>query len=163
MRKIIDEKGRLFGRVSVIDIIVIIIAVVLVFAVYAKFHSNERISTMKNTDTVTYVFSVKGVREGIPDAIRVGDSFYDEENDVCLGKIVDMQTSDAVRVVQKTDGTQAEGPVEGRYDVLFTVEAECQIMNGRYYAGRTDEINVNSEKKIYTRYAKFTGEIVEIK
>ena len=36
MKKIIDENGRLFGRISVIDIGVLILAVVLVAAFAAK-------------------------------------------------------------------------------------------------------------------------------
>lgn len=163
MKKIIDEKGRLFGKISIVDILVIIIAVVLVAAVYVKFHSNERTSTLKDLETVTYVYSIEGVREGVPASIKVGDGLYDQENDVCLGKITDMQVEEATKPVQLTDGTYVDGPVQDRYDVLLTVEAQCQIMNGRMYADSIDEINVNGEKKAYTKYAMFVGTITEIK
>ena len=92
MKKIIDEKGRLFGNISIVDILVIIIAVVLVAAVYVKFHSNERTSTLKDLETVTYVYSIEGVREGVPASIKVGDGLYDQENDVCLQEMTDYYT-----------------------------------------------------------------------
>ncbi|MCC8090826.1 MAG: DUF4330 domain-containing protein, partial [Oscillospiraceae bacterium] len=36
MKKIIDENGRLFGRVSILDLFVLLIALVLAFAVYSR-------------------------------------------------------------------------------------------------------------------------------
>ena len=61
-----------------------------------------------------------------------------------------------------TDGTYAEGSVQDRYDVVLTIEGNCQILNGRYFANKSDEISVNHEKKVQTKYCKMTGTVIGI-
>ena len=73
-----------------------------------------------------------------------------------------MEVSEAKRSEALADGTYAAGAVQDRYDVVLTIEGQCQILNGRYYVNRSDEISVNGEKKTYTKYCEFTGTIVDI-
>ncbi len=44
MNKFIDEKGRIFGKISIIDIIVIILAIILVCAVFVRTSQNKSAS-----------------------------------------------------------------------------------------------------------------------
>ena len=53
MKKLVDEKGRLFGKVSLIDIFVILFALVLAVAVYLRFFTNETTSLRGENDTCT--------------------------------------------------------------------------------------------------------------
>ena len=64
-KKIMDERGRLFGVINIIDVIVILLAVVLVCGVYVKF---SRMSVLpagsSDLQEVTYQMEIKTVREG---------------------------------------------------------------------------------------------------
>ena len=162
-KKILDEKGRLFGVINIVDVIVIILAIVIVCGVYVKFSHNERTSLMSaNLLTVTYQMKVPAVRNGIADNLRAGDKLWDQENDVEIGTIKDVQVTPAKRAEALTDGTFAEGTVQDRYDVILTIEGGCQVINGRYYMNKSDEISVNHEKKSFTKYCKFTGTVIGI-
>ncbi len=161
-KKILDERGRLFGVINIVDVIVIILAVVLICGIYIKFGRNDRTSASSGLETVTYELEIKAVRNGISDNLRPGDKIYDQDNGVELGTIKDVEVSEAKRSEALADGTYAEGAVQDRYDVVLTIEGQCQILNGRYYVNRSDEISVNGEKKTYTKYCEFTGTIVDI-
>ena len=163
-RKVLDEKGRLFGVIKIVDVIVIILAIVLICGIYVKFGRNERTGAVSSgsMQTVTYQMEIKSVRSGITDNLRAGDKIYDQENDVELGTITDVQVTDARRSEALIDGTVVEGTVQGRYDVILTIEGSCQVIGGRYYINRSDEISVNSDKQSYTKYCEFTGTVVGI-
>ena len=45
---------------------------------------------------------------------------------------------------------------------MLTIEGNCQILNGRYFANKSDEISVNHEKKVQTKYCKMTGTVIGI-
>ena len=161
MAKIIDEKGRLFGKISIIDIIVIIIAIALVAAVYVKFGRNSSAS-LTETRPVTYTMEINGIREGTVDAVRVGDKLYDYEHKVFIGEITDIQKKTATAVIQDLSGNYRETDVEGRYYLLLTLKADCEIVGGRVYSQGTQEITVNADQKCYTKYATFSGKIMKI-
>lgn len=162
-KKILDEKGRLFGVINIVDVIVIILAIVIVCGVYVKFSHNERTSAASSSlQTITYQMKVPAVRNGIADNLRAGDKIWDQENDVEIGTIKNVQVTQAKRAEALIDGTYAEGSVQDRYDVILTIEGGCQILNGRYYMSKSDEISVNHEKKSYTKYCKFTGTVIGI-
>ena len=53
MKKIVDERGRLFGRISVIDFIVIAVVIVLAVAAYYKYHALDATSKSAGNTPIT--------------------------------------------------------------------------------------------------------------
>lgn len=162
MSKIIDENGRLFGKISIIDIIVIILAIILVCAVFARTSQNKAANVNETMDKITYTFKVENIRQETAESVIAGDKLYDEDSGVCLGTIKKTNINSAHKLAQTADGTYVNGEVSGRSDLEMTVEAECRVADGRYYSERTAEISVNMEKDVQTKYAKFTGRVMEI-
>ena len=162
-KKIMDERGRLFGVINIIDVIVILLAVVLVCGVYVKFSKNERTAAgSSDLQEVTYQMEIKTVREGTAINLKAGDKIWNQESGVELGTIREVSVTPGKLPKALTDGTYAEGSVQDRYDVVLTIEGNCQILNGRYFANKSDEISVNHEKKVQTKYCKMTGTVIGI-
>lgn len=162
-RKIIDERGRLFGVINIIDVIVIILAVILVCGVYVKFSKNERTAAGSSSlQTVTYQMEIKTVRDGICQDLKEGDKIWNQESGVELGTITDVSVTPAKLQNSLTDGTYVNGSVQDRYDVVLTIEGACQILNGRYFINKSDEISVNQEKKVQTKYCETSGTVIGI-
>lgn len=159
MKKLIDEKGRLFGKVSLIDIFVILFALVMVFAVYLRFFSNETTSVRGESDTFSYTIRVNGVRQWAIDGFHVGDKLWEPEYDVCIGTITGIETTPATMEYDLMNGTLVVAGSERRYDVYLTVEAEGLISNGRYYASRTYELGANFMMSFYTKYCSVMGTV----
>ena len=55
--KIIDSKGKLFGKVNIIDLAVIIVAVVLVLSAMIKFDRAEK--QMTSDKVIEYTLKIK--------------------------------------------------------------------------------------------------------
>ena len=161
-RKFIDERGRFFGVISVIDVLVVVIVLVLGAAVYMRFFENEQTATAVSNDEFSYQVMLRNVRSMTADAIRVGDSIYDTENGTLLGVVTNIETADAQRQLALEDGTYVMVPVENRYDVTITLDVSGLISNGRYYAARTYELSVNSDISFYTKYLSTSGVVWKI-
>ena len=162
-KKIIDERGRLFGVINIIDVIVIILAVVLVCGVYVKFSKNERTAAGSSSlEKVTYQMEIKTVREGLCGDLKEGDKVWNQESGVELGTITGVSVTPAELPKSLADGTYVSGSVQDRYDVVLTIEGDCQILNGRYFIQKSDEISINQEKKIQTKYCETTGTVIGI-
>lgn len=159
MKKLIDEKGRLFGKVSLIDIFVLLFALVMAFAVYLRFFSNETTSIRADSDTFTYAVKVEGVRQWTVDGFHEGDKMWDSDHDTYIGTITSVRAEPSVGEFTLADGSYKMAPREGRYDVYLTVEAEGLISNGRYYASRTYEVGTNSGIYFYTKYCSVSATV----
>ena len=161
--KIIDRNGRLFGKISVIDVLVI--AVVLVMAAALFFKSNQtHTGTSVTSETITYQMVANGVRTYVADAVQVGDLMYDQDRSSggTLGKIVDIQVLPGTKLGEMNDGTAGMIPVEDGVDLLLTIEGSGILSEGRYLLNRVYDLGVNSARNYYTPYAQFTGTITAI-
>jgi hypothetical protein len=161
MKKIIDDRGRLFGKISVIDLVVIAVIIVLAAAAYTKFNVIENTATTTKTVATRYTVLVKNSRQTTADMLRPGDRFF-TENGLAAGTVASVEVSPATAVSAVLDGTYAVGKIEGRIDMTLTLDAQCSVTNGRYYVERTYELNVNNEQKYRTKYADFSGTILSI-
>lgn len=160
-RKFIDENGRLFGLISVIDILVIIVVAVMAIAVYTKMNSNDVSGVTVKTFPVTYQVSIKTVRKQAAEVFRVGDAAY-AEGGYAIGTITGVEILDGTTISTLNDGSQVEATVEGRYDVVLTIEVDCSSSGGRLYANKNYELGENAEIKMYTKYNKATAIVLDV-
>jgi hypothetical protein len=161
MKKIIDERGRIFGLVSVIDIIVLIAVVILGFVVFTRLDSPVNPLITVNTVPVTYTVRFSLVRDTVLELVRPGDHLYNNTG-AYIGTIIDIQTVEAEVTDWILDGTYVVAGAEERYDITLTVEVQCTYSNGRYYADRVFELNANLEHRFLTKYVSLPGFIVTI-
>ena len=152
--KIIDRNGRLFGKISVIDLLVLIVVIVLAAALYMKRNVMEHTSPATPTVPITYEVKIPGVYDYDLDMYRVGDQVHSTDNDIgnAIGTIAEIRTEPYRIGATYVDGTYNYPEVEGRYDLYLTLEGQGLITDGRYYINRTYEINVNSYRYIYTMF-----------
>jgi len=163
MKKLIDSRGRLFGVLSIIDLIVLLVVICLGIGLYMRYFVIENTSASAvQTQKVTYVLEVNGVRLTSVDVLREGDNVYAREDDGYIGKISKVDYAPARVVSTKADGTYVVASNENRYDVRITIEADGRVTGGRYYANKTREINTNLTMDIYTKYVAFMSRVAEI-
>lgn len=161
-RKFIDENGRFFGKVSFIDVLVLLVVAVVVITALTK--QEVVVSTTGSVATVPveYVVVVRNTRESMARMYQEGDSLW-LDSGVYAGEIVGVEFDTPAKAPSQTiDGTYVMGEYESKYDVYLTVLADCSHSNGRYYADRTFELNVNQEKHFQTKYMTLTARLLEI-
>ena len=162
--KLMDRNGRLFGKISIIDVLVIAIVLVMAFALYVKTNRNEITSTTTTNSTITYQMLVRGVRTYLADAVKEDDLIYDLDRNGggSLGQIVSIERQPGSKLAELKDGTIEAVPVEDGVDLLLTIEGSGIISDGRYLLNRVYDLGVNSSRNFCTQYAQFSGTIVNI-
>ena len=128
--KLIDRNGRLFGKISVIDILVVLIVAVMAAALHFK--NSQVITGTKVPDTpITYQVTVQGVRSYVADAIQEHDLLFDQSHssDGSLGEIVEIRRGEGHRMVEMIDGTIGLLPIKDGADLVLTIRGSGLHMN----------------------------------
>lgn len=165
MGKIIDKNGRLFGLISIIDVLVILVVIVMAVALHLKSNVLTTTSTSVTMQEVTFVAEAEHVPDFIAAAIRVGDTVYDKDQATggAIGVITDVQLLPANKNMELKDGTIAETGAEEYCNVVVTVTGQALVDdNGRYRFNRVYEIGVNASRNFYTKYAAFLINVTDM-
>jgi len=163
MRKIIDEKGRVFGLINLIDIIVLAVVTVVAATVIVKFIMPNSPLTAVNSIEVTYSLRIPRVRTLTAEHLRVGDKMYLQDTDALFGTIVDVRVEPAQIPDARMDGSLVMTVVPEEYDIFLLVEGLCSYSNDRYYTDRTTELFANSNYWLYTKYNNVVATLMGMK
>jgi len=152
--KIIDEKGRLFGFINIIDLFISIMLIVLVgFGAYKVFRVNPTV--VVNTQKVTMVYFIQEVRDVTYNAIEVGEIAKDYDKNTVYGKIVKKEALPARKMAETADGRFVEAEIPNRYDVKIYIEGDAVVSRTGIYMGgqevRVGYITSVKGKKFGTR------------
>lgn len=74
--KVIDEKGRLFGKINLLDLVVLIFLVVIIAIIGSKVFNNPEqysVSTEDNVKDMYVTIKCQGVPKGFYESIQEGD------------------------------------------------------------------------------------------
>ena len=162
--KIIDRNGRLFGKISVIDVLVILVVLVMAAALYFKGQQTHTGITVTE-QPITFQIRARGVDDYVAAAIQEGDGVYDSvypSGGRSLGEIIDVQ-------VERTPGAKLEEDLLGSLveaddtvDLLITVRGQGLVNGKSYSLNRVYDLGVNSSRSYCTKRAEFKGTIAAI-
>ena len=164
MKRIIDKNGRLFGLISIIDVLVILVVAVLVLALWVK-DRNPQTGTTVSIVPITMVLEVEAVPTYVASAIRVGDTVYDKDQATggAIGKITEVELLPSAYKTQLTDGTYREIPVEDCNNVRIKVEGSGLVTDKGYFAiNRIYYVGKNASRNLYTKYAAFQASFAQV-
>lgn len=170
--KVIDEKGRLFGKLNVIDLLALLlvaaVAVLLVVRM-AKGRSTGLPTNDKDPVTVVYTVTVANVP---PESYEVVRRFVDKASDkkdrLMTGtQLLDGYVTDCVAVPHISYTTDASGQVSAvpssgedkRLDLTFTLEAT--VTNTVTNAVGSQEVRVGNSQYVKTAHFDFYGTILD--
>ena len=150
----IDEKGRLFGKINIVDLIVILVIVIAAVVVGMKFlgGGNGNSAINPNKTPVRYTVLVEGVEPEVYENIQK----YIPGQLMASGELLDGYVTGVTPVegrvhtatVNTADGT-LEIPVnEGKLDLIFTIE--CNVVNSITTEIGTQEVRVGKSHIVKT-------------
>ena len=162
-KKIVDERGLLFGKISVVDILAVLLVAALGLMVYVRFFTGGEGSVADTGKTeVEYVIRARDVRMYTVNAIHPGDCLYHREDDIQVGVVKDVRVEEGTTTMTALDGATTIVPRPGYYDLYITVRAEAVESSGGYYLGGTRELSVNLDMPLSSPYAFFSATVVSI-
>ena len=121
--KIINEKGKLFGLINIIDLAVVLILGLLVVGGIKRMQSKPIVVSEPSTAHITY--EVSEVRMATVDNIVVGDPLYHYDKGDFVGTIVEKSYVPFTEALEK-DGEWVNAEVPGKYNVTIIVEADVK-------------------------------------
>jgi len=162
--KIIDNNGRLFGKISIIDVFVILVVAVLAVALYLKTNTMTHTSTAVPNDVIEYQVLVQSTYPYVAEAIQVGDKVFDEDNPNvgCVGEITAVESLPGTEQVSFADGTVEMAPTEDTVNLLVSIRGEGVVNEKSYLLNRVYSLGVNSARNFQTPYVRFTGTVASI-
>lgn len=158
-----NKNGKLFGKISIIDIIVVVCIVVLAFGLYSHFTSSSDAVTSSSKTKVEFVYKVKSVRDFTVDALKKGGPMYDKETKEYMGEIIGVTADIARMEIGLIDGSYKEVEVPEKYDVYVTVQVDGKANSLGFYTNENRFIGSGSTVVAWSKYALTEGEIVDMK
>lgn len=159
---IINKEGKLFGKISVIDIAVILIIAVLAVGIYIRFSGTTQTIATAGED-IECTLLVKNVRIFSVDALKRGGPVYDKTSKEYIGDITDIRVDEGEYQVNMADGSFETVVPEDRYNVYVTVEFDGKVGENGYYTAANKYLAAGTTVLINTKYAQCESTVYSIK
>ena len=163
--RIMDNQGRLFGKISVIDVLVVLVVLVMAFALYVKNNTLEASKTGETSKTtITFVVEAENQPLNMLEAIQVGDKVYDKDRSSggAIGTITSIEQLEAGWIERMSNGSYARVTNENTCNLRITIEGSGSVIDGRYAINKIYELGLNAARNFYTSYAAFTASVIDI-
>lgn len=157
------KTGKLFGKISIIDILVILCIAVLAFGIYARYTSDSDATEATEKTKFQYVYKVESVRQYTLEALKKGGPVYDRETKEYLGDVVGVSAEDAKMEVSMVDGKYVQMTVPDKYDAYVTIEVDGKYNSLGHYTSANRYIGAGQTLNALSKFSNTEGQIVEVK
>lgn len=132
--KIVDEKGKLFGLINLIDLLLIVVVVAGIAFAAVKFSDSSAITTGQ---TVSMSFYTEEVSDFVAEKIKVGDALMDADRNVALGTVTDVKIEPGISWSTNSDGEPVKASREGFVSITITGEMIGEAFENGVIIGAT--------------------------
>lgn len=129
MSPILDDRGRLFGKVSVVDLFVLLLLVALALFAYARFAGTDA-----TEGDYKLTLTVEEVRDATFAQFNVGDIVTDEGGAV-LGHVAFLTVTPTPTEVPTADGKLVEQPSPVFSDISIVIEGRGDLSSSTIRVG----------------------------
>ncbi len=130
-----DKNGKLFGKISIVDIAVILVLIVGVCGFFYTKAELDKGNVLSNsdamlikssakTDALEVALKIENVRDITRDAVIVGDEVYITATNKLLGNVVRVESEPHKTDAMTDEGVIYKATIPERFDVTIVVEAE---------------------------------------
>ena len=149
--KIIDNKGKLFGKISIIDI-VIVLSILFVATVFVM-NSRGKVEVPVSVDsTVEYTTVLKAYNLNTTaiEPFTVGDNVYSSSGEL-IGKITDIDVKQGYTKEKLQNGTYIDFPNPEYLDYFLTIEGTGTLTDKGFKAQGSFSVVPNDTIKIASK------------
>lgn len=119
---LMDGKGKLFGKISIIDLLVVFLVIAGLAAAYYKFGGNEKAALLTaKTDKVETVFYLEDTPLWSVQNIKEGDIVKDRISGANMGKVRKVEIGEDIFYAPNDQGKMVKSAKEGYCSVKIYV------------------------------------------
>lgn len=156
--KIVDKNGKLFGKISILDII-IVACVVFLAVIFIAGRSGQIKLPIETKSSIEYVAKLKAynVEKSEKPPFEVGCSLYSSTGEL-IGKVTEVDCRPMVSKEKLSDGTYFDYESQTAYDYFLTVEGTGTVSEKGTFAQGTFALYPNNSVQLSSKY--FSGGVV---
>ncbi|MBR4110883.1 MAG: DUF4330 domain-containing protein [Clostridia bacterium] len=153
--KIIKDK-KLFGKISIFDMIIAIIGVLVIVFAYNYLYSSNSVKVGNTYTNVSFQIKLDNLPVGTSEQISSGDLIYDNETNVYIGKVTDYETQEFKRIIEDYENKKyVEAVVPDRETVILTVETSVYDTGADLITANNYYVKVG--KELHPRGPSYAG------
>lgn len=156
--KMIDQKGRLFGLINIIDLLFILIILFALVGGVKKYQ--QKVPVAEGTKEGTVTFLVTNIRQLSIDQMVIGDQIYHYDKGGLLGSIEEVKSEPYTDLVEYQGGW-VDAPVPNKYQAYLKVKVDYTESQDAYTVGG-EAMRVGSEYRLKTKRNTFYGTCVDM-
>lgn len=149
---LIDDKGRLLGKISIIDILlVVILASVLLFGLNKIGLFSPKDALVDNRDKIEIVFYQEEVNDFTANGVNIGDPATESLQNSSFGHVTGVEIGDSISWGSDIEGNQVATSKEGYSSIYITLESKgtvgpngLKIGGSDYYIGEIITLRVGN-------------------
>lgn len=159
--KFIDEKGKLFSTVSIVDLCAVVLVIACIAAVGVKLGKKQEISG--GNAEIVYKVRIENIRDMSVNAIKQNfKDVKDAESKKIVGDITDIETKNARVLVQTNDGEFKIEEYTNRFDAIISLKATGTETDDGYFTSSGRQIMVGDSMGFNNGYAQFFAEVISV-
>ena len=170
---IIDKKGKLFGKISIVDICVVLVIIVGIVGAYfavsvlnsGKLDRNSKVALNSDAplQTATVSLTLREVRSVTKDALIVGDEIFTTDTDSKLiGVIKEIISEPSTKNVAASDGTVYNAEIPEKFNVTIIVDVTGKSTGTGFYTDSGVRLLYGEFIEIKTSTVKTTPEVAGV-
>ena len=157
----IDEKGKLFGKINLIDLFIVLVILALITVAALKFGPGTASKTV-NQDNIVVKYYAEEVSTFVADKVAVGDQLLDDGRNSDLGTVTEVVLGPSKTDVPASDGSLVNSSKPDCDSIMITSEVKgqitpfgCTIANNKYGVGHSFTLRAG-KTKIFLRVYDIT-------
>ena len=157
--KIVNEKGKLFGLINIIDLAVVLILALIVVGGASRLRTKPIIVNEDSNAVIT--FEVSDVRMATIENIVVGDPIYHYDKGGFIGNITDVKVEPYKEPVE-FNGEWINAEIPEKYVATFTVDAEKVRDNPDVIIAGGEQTSTGAQPRPKNKRIAFFGTVMKI-
>ncbi|KNF09177.1 hypothetical protein CLPU_4c02230 [Gottschalkia purinilytica] len=158
---IIDKKGKLFGKVNILDLFIVLLIVVLGVGALYKVKGVKQ-NTSLGTKELNVRLYVKEREKFSLDKIKVGDVVKEYDTGIVFGKIKNIEVKPAIKEVKTGKGEIKKAEIPERYDLYIDIDANAVVNENSIVSGNK-ELRVGNRLLLKTKLYVLDSTVFVIK
>lgn len=159
--RLFDQKGRVFGLINIIDLLVVLVILIAAGGVYYVRFSGLSPSRRVEEKTIEAVFLVNNVRSATVDVIKAGDKVRESKSNTFLGEVIGKEVQPTTVTVVQPDGTISESSSATRKDVYVKVRGVGSVSENAIVMG-SQEMRIGARVQLKTNMWAVETTVMEI-
>ncbi len=158
--RIFDDKGKLFGKVSIIDVLAVVIIVAMVsWFVWARLGRNIQGDVAAREQPIKFTVVINAIRKTTAEAIEEGDRMFEFKTGGLVGIVESISTEPAEVLLAREGGVMVRTQDPSRVDCFITIAGTARVSEDVITVNGV-EIRVGATLGLKSKYVQVQGNVV---